>query len=162
MPLLFQTLRQQTAGTLRLLYGIDESQLAGYPGVSSSKLFFFLCHVSKHWSTFTVYVTANYLGLDTSFRVYIYIYMDKKYYCTFSISSKAAIYSRRLVHIITERIYIRRFFVQRMHIFLHIFFVIRSSSFYQSQCFLIFFVRFLASKSLFSYYNDRSKFNYIR
>lgn len=122
--------------------------------------FFFLCHVSKHWSTFTVYVTANYLGLDTLFR--IYIYMDKKYYCTFSISSKAAVYSRRLVHIITERIYIRRFFVQRMHIFLHIFFVIRSSSFYQSQCFLIFFVRFLASKSLFSYYNDRSKFNYIR
>lgn len=109
MPLLFQTLRQQTAGTLRLLYGIDESQLAGYPGVSSSKLFF-LCHVSKHWSTFTVYVTANYLGLDTSFRVYIYMYMDKKYYCTFSISSKAAVYSRRLVHIITERIYIRRFF----------------------------------------------------
>lgn len=77
MPLLFQTLRQQTAGTLRLLYGIDESQLAGYPGVSSSKLFFFLCHVSKHWSTFTVYVTANYLGLDTLFRVYIYIYGQK-------------------------------------------------------------------------------------
>lgn len=160
MPLLFQTLRQQTAGTLRLLYGIDESQLAGYPGVSSSKLFF-LCHVSKHWSTFTVYVTANYLGLDTSFRVYIYIY-GQKILLTFSISSKAAVYSRRLVHIITERIYIRRFFVQRMHIFLHIFFVIRSSSFYQSQCFLIFFVRFLASKYLFSYYNDRSKFNYIR
>ena len=45
--------------------------------------------------------------------VYIYIYMDKKYYCTFSISSKAAVYSRRLIHIITERIY-GDFFVQLM------------------------------------------------
>lgn len=122
--------------------------------------FFFLCHVSKHWSTFTVYVTANYLGLDTSFRIYIYIYGQK--ILLYFLDILESVYSRRLVHIITERIYIRRFFVQRMHIFLHIFFVIRSSSFYQSQCFLIFFVRFLASKSLFSYYNDRSKFNYIR
>lgn len=79
--------------------------------------------------------------------------MDKKYYCTFSISSKAAVYSRRLVHIITERIY-GGFFVQLMvscifsllftlHVFL-------SKSVFPHSFF--FFVHFLASKSLFPFF----------
>lgn len=91
--------------------------------------------------------------------------MDKKYYCTFSISSKAAVYSRRLVHIITERIY-GGFFVQLMvscifsSLFtLHVF--LSKSVFPHS-----FFFLYISSPRnlffLFSRYNDRSNFNHIR